>query len=209
MPSAANLRNLSATLATAGRDSSGGGADYQAIRSSYLISFASAAKDYLKGGNRTATQKAAERAEVEAFGNAADSVTGGTLDTEQLALLNAAVSQQRKSIDELWDDLKTQKDAGNKQLPAGRLELFARALDALVSQLKLNASPRRLLEFFGSDGVVSCRTCRRLQGAVHTAAWWIAHGLVPGQMGNPNYECGSWRCQHKLRDSKTGEVVTL
>lgn len=79
-----------------------------------------------------------------------------------------------------------------------RVELWARSVQAAGEAGVNMALANEMVEFGGEDGDEICPTCERLKGQRHRRKWFEEHGLVPGQPGNENFECGGYRCQHKL-----------
>lgn len=79
-----------------------------------------------------------------------------------------------------------------------RVELWGRSVQA-AGEAGINmALENEMVEFGGEDGDESCATCQSLKGQRHRRKWWEQNGLVPGQPGNENFECGGYKCQHKL-----------
>lgn len=81
---------------------------------------------------------------------------------------------------------------------SARVELWGRSVQAAGEAGVNMALANEMVEFGGDDGEESCATCMRLKGQRHRRKWWESQGLVPGQPGNENFECGGYRCQHVL-----------
>lgn len=180
---------------------------YAAIRQSFLIDLSENAQAFLDGGNRRGTVNAERRAIVESYGRVAELL--GPLAGDDLAFFNAEVQAELDYVESFWADLATQRKAGDTTLPAARIELYARSLDALYNELRARAAKNQMLEFDGDDGQESCATCQKLKGQQHRAKWWIGKGLIPAQPGNANFECKGFMCQHFLRDVVTGAPFTV
>jgi hypothetical protein len=60
-----------------------------------------------------------------------------------------------------------------------------------------SAQRNAMMEFAGDDGLESCVTCRRLKGQRHRLKDWKRKQLRP-QVDTSSFECGGWRCEHKL-----------
>ncbi len=91
-----------------------------------------------------------------------------------------------------------------------RAELYGRTMDATYSRAAMDAIPNpdtAMLTFVGIDGQESCATCQKLKGQVHPLSWWNENLLVPA-IGNTNFDCGGWKCQHYLQDVN-GDPVTI
>ena len=61
----------------------------------------------------------------------------------------------------------------------------------------MSADKNGMYEFAGDDGVESCATCRRLKGQKHRFFEWTDKRLRP-QEDTDNFECGGFRCEHRL-----------
>lgn len=184
------------------------GGQYAAIRASFLISLSSAAADYLDGGDIRETKYGALRAMVESYGATADLASGGSLSPKDLAFFNVEVSAERDYIESLFGDLKVQREKGDKTLPAARLELYARSLDALYFELgaRVTAGPGG-----GGPQVVMgtwqlgetenhCQgvgSCSWLDGQKHRLAWYLLKNYIPGKPGAAQV-CGGWACGCRL-----------
>lgn len=90
------------------------------------------------------------------------------------------------------------KDPTKQDGISARIELWGRTVLAAGTSATNAALANEMAEFAGEDGDESCATCIRLKGTRHRRRWWEEHGLVPGQPGNTNFECGGYRCQHVL-----------
>jgi len=206
--------------------------DYAPIRYVYTATISGLINDYLYSDNVKVTtyQNAFKRAIQEAFYPAFEQGLedgGGEVPAQgdDLAWVNAKAEAERGFSDMLWQQLKELKaeqraedEAAKKEnrqaenLFAGvgdaRAAGYARTLDAVYSEGKIRGAKNQMLTFGGSDGEESCDTCQKLKGARHRASWWKNHGLIPGQPGNSQYECGGFRCQHVLFSDK-GEIFTV
>ncbi len=203
--------------------------DYASIRGDYYNSLFEAFSGYLSGNVGSSTgQNEAKTATATAFldafetGWTANQGEGATYDPDPedsdwlanrqeqefafLAGLFATMEAMRKDTEEpITDDEIT-------QFATDRANGYCATLDAVYAEGKLRSRKNVMLEFTGKNGSpdYACQknngTCVRLMGQWHRAKWWIGHGLVP-YMGNPNYTCGGWECEHFLQD-KSGNRWT-
>jgi hypothetical protein len=134
---------------------------------------------------------------------------------DDLAWINAKADAERGFVDELFQRLKELKKLAAEEgrgvlegVAEARSEGYARTLDGVYSEGKIRGAKNQMLTFGGSDGFESCRTCQRLKGQRHRASWWKSKGLIPGQPGNDNYDCGGYQCQHILFNDK-GEIFNV
>jgi len=81
----------------------------------------------------------------------------------------------------------------------GRVDLWVAAMRDLGNMGILSAQKNAMYRFDGEDGADTCPTCQSLKGKEHRAKWWAANGLIPS-VGNANFKCGCWKCQHYLVD---------
>jgi len=183
--------------------------DYTAIRADYRETVYGAVLEYLiSGASSTAFRNEIKRAVVDRFPDAfyAGYRAGSEdVDADDDAWLTAKINSELGYIDLLFQALKTVKD---EQLPPRELvaeaerraDGYAGTLDGLFAEGRLRGEGRKMLTLTGDDGEESCRDCQRLKGQRHRASWWASHGLIPGQPGNPNYQCHGYRCEHFLVD---------
>jgi hypothetical protein len=90
---------------------------------------------------------------------------------------------------------------------ADRVALWVESLEQLGNMGRAAALGNPMLEMVGDDGEESCQDCQEHKGKRMRLKTWQARGLVPGVIGNKNYECGGFRCQHYLADSKGNRVL--
>jgi hypothetical protein len=124
-----------------------------------------------------------------------------------LEWINAKAEAEWGFADSLFSALKELKALAKEEgeqvldgVPDQRADGYARTLDGIYSEGKTRGAANKMLTFGGEDGAESCKTCQKLKGKRHRASWWIKKGLMPGQPGNGNYECGGYQCQHYLFD---------
>jgi hypothetical protein len=60
-----------------------------------------------------------------------------------------------------------------------------------------SAQQNAMMEFTGDDGEESCVTCKRLKGQRHRLKDWKRKQMIP-QVHTASYQCGGWKCKHKL-----------
>jgi hypothetical protein len=193
--------------------------DYAPLRSAYMMEIAGAMTEYLLTDKARVTKYLADfrRAISETFypvfelglvdGGGAAPAEGDDLDW-----INAKVAAEQGFAAALFQQLKELKAEGPDAWagePERRAENYAKTLDGVYSEGKMRGGRDRMLIFDGEDGEESCRQCQRWKGKTHRASFWIKRGLVPGQPGNPAFDCHGYNCNHRLYDAKTGEIWTI
>lgn len=78
-----------------------------------------------------------------------------------------------------------------------RAQLWQKTLDPFYYAGVESADKNGMYTFDGEDGDESCKDCVRLKGTSHRMSWWVKNEMRPVVDGH-NFECGGWRCQHKL-----------
>lgn len=176
-------------------------ASVQSIASRFRSDLRALIRGYCSAGNETLQsdiESAVERAMLSAYfagltegGIPKDEISGEDVNrakelvAEQLGFAPGFVQAVQDGCDD--------KDA-----LYARADLWVQSV-AAAGTLGLNAAKaNEMVEFGGEDGEEICNTCRTLKGMRHRRKWFTAKGLVPGQPGNKNFECGGYKCQHKL-----------
>lgn len=196
--------------------------EYAGIRNEYRSMVWGLVQEYLytDGARPDRFRNAFKRTIQEAFYPAFEMglKDGGGVDRAEgadLEWINAKADAERGYVDLLFQKLKELKSLAKEEglsVLEGeanrRADGYARTLDAVYSEGKARGAGNKMLTFGGEDGEESCNTCQRLKGQRHRASWWIKRGLIPGQPGNSNYDCGGYQCQHYLFDDK-GNVFNV
>jgi hypothetical protein len=89
-----------------------------------------------------------------------------------------------------------------------KAETYTKTVDGVYSEGKIRAGKDVALTFVGDDGAESCPTCQKWKDKRHRKSFWLKRGLIPGQPGNPNFECRGYNCQHYLIDDN-GNAYTF
>lgn len=195
--------------------------DLAGIQARYHDAVTEALTTYFEGGTVTGPRNAFRIAMTEAFYDAfylgwQDGGQQPPIDAEALDWLNARITQEGGFIDGLFaqvKELRNETDFDFFAYVTERADGYTRTVTSVYNQALLYARKNQMLTFDGEDGDENhiCQsingTCVQLKGKRHRASWWIAHDLIP-YPGNPNYDCGAWRCRHYLRDD-SGARVTL
>lgn len=184
-------------------------AEYSVIRQAYAADVEQILFDYLSSNKKvTGFKNRMKRAILDSFYPAfemglADGGAEPPAQGDDLDWINARVAEEFGHLDSLFVNARELRGEGVDEWqgwPAERAEGYARSLDAVYKEGKMRGAKNKMLTFGGSDGKESCRTCQKLKDKRHRASWWVKRGLVPGQPGNGNYECGGWQCEHYLYD---------
>lgn len=194
---------------------------YRDIRREYerAIKAALAEFFYVPGTTITRPRKEMTKAMATAFVDAYEQgfLDGGgvmPMSQEASSWLGAKQEAEMGWIRLLFETLKTIHIEGDQQTMQDtifhRSTGYLATLDGVYNEGRLRGLGRgnKMLTFGGLDGMESCADCRRLKGKRHRARWWIEHGLIPGEPGNPNFECHGYRCQHFLFDDQ-GNIATI
>lgn len=128
--------------------------------------------------------------------------------------VNQQVEVQFVFINDVFAKLKELRKSGTQDEQAayieGRADGYTASIQGIYDYARVTAAADILLTFDGPDGSADaiCQktggTCVKLKGQTHKASWWIEQGLIPYK-GNPNFDCGAWKCRHQLFD-KDGNV---
>ena len=198
--------------------------DYSSVRQEYQLSFAGIITEYLYADRATRSVYAdkLKRIVVNYFsyafeagwedggGNAAD------IPAKDLSWLLDKKNAEYGFIDLLMYSLKEVR-ANLEDIPVGewpdiidqRTEGYLKTLDGIYSEGKVRGAKSDIsLTFVGPDGQENCPTCAKWKNKRHRKSFWLKRGLVPGQPGNPNFECRGYNCAHYLADDQ-GERYTL
>ena len=198
--------------------------NYGAINQEYQISFAAIITEYLYADRATRSVYAEKlkRLVVDYFSMAFEAGwadAGGDPDdipAKDLSWLLDKKHAEYANIDLMMYSLKEVR-ANLKDIPEGewpaiidqRTSGYTKTLDGIYSEGKLRGSKSDIsLTFVGSDGRENCITCAKWKGKRHRISFWLKRGLIPGQPGNPNFECHGYNCYHYLADDK-GKRYTL
>lgn len=208
----ARARNVGAVKASS---------DMDGYRAQYHDTITEALTTYFEGGSVTGPRNRFRVAATETFYDVfylgwADGGQEPPIDEDALAWLDGRINQEYGFIDQLFaqiKELRKDKEFDFFAFVTAKADGYTRTLDIVYNQALLYAKQNQMLTFDGEDGDPDhiCQsingTCVRLKGQRHRASWWIARDLMP-YPGNPNYDCGAWRCRHFLRDD-AGNRVTL
>jgi len=194
-------------------------ADYGSVRQEYQLSFAGLITEYLYADRATRSVYAErlKRLVVNYFsyafeagwedggGDAADipakdlswlldkkNAEYGHIDLLMYSLKEVR-SDIKKSDDDIpvgeWPDIIDQRTTG-----------YVNTLDGIYSEGKIRGGEDISLIFVGPDGRENCPTCAKWKNKRHRKSFWLKRGLIPGQPGNPNFQCRGYLCQHYLVD---------
>ncbi len=184
-------------------------ADVSAIAEQYRTAFAAALTAFLlKKASKDDTKQALKTAVMTFFMAAflsGHKQASGTeeLNAEDQAWIDVRMGTEVGFTIALVDSLAT-LDTSNmsegdvRSLAAAKAAAYTATLIAVFNQGLLRGDRNVSLTMTGADGKESCRTCQRLKGRRQPARWWIKNHLVPGEPGNPNYECRGYYCLHFL-----------
>lgn len=195
--------------------------DFAGINKTYHDAITESLTAYFEGGNVTGPRNKFRVSATEAFYDAfylgwADGGGELPIDEDPLAWLAARINQEYGWIDALFvaiKELRKDEEFDFFSFVTAKADGFTGTLAAIYNQALLYAKKNQMLTFDGEDGDENhvCQsingTCVQLKGKRHKASWWISHNLMP-YPGNPNYDCGAWRCRHYLRDD-AGNRVTV
>jgi hypothetical protein len=194
--------------------------DYFGIRQEYYAALQKAVADYMAAGDKAqvTTYQNEFRQKVAEIIPAAFEIGykdgGGELPLEEddETWINSRQNLEIANAMQTWQRLKELKKSEDipeiENASFDTANNYALTLDGIYNEGKVRGAGNAMLTMDGTDGKKTCGTCQKLKGVRHRAKWWVSHGLIPGQLGNTNYDCGGWRCQHYLKDDQE-RLVTL
>lgn len=189
--------------------------DLTAVAATYHDRITSALITYFEGGGSvTGPRNQFRQAAVEALGDGFDlgyRDGDGALpyDRDVLDWLNARIEQELGFIGTVFEQakvLRKEEDADWLSWVSERADGYTRAVYEMYSVGQMFAKPRQLLTWVYGD-TEHCSTCNSLNGQRHRAQWYLSRNYIPRKPG-ASLECGGYRCQCSLKDSK-GNTVTL
>lgn len=145
---------------------------------------------------RALVKQAIEDAYFEGMAEAgipADELT----EDDALSVIELNAKQQDFILSFTSDMRSARGDKDAEQAILDRVELWAQSVNAAGQAAINSAKENEMVEFGGDDGEESCETCSRLKGQRHRRKWFVSKGLVP-EIGNENFICKGFRCQHTL-----------
>jgi hypothetical protein len=172
--------------------------------------------DVLRGGDAVDFRRAHKALlrsvapEAYAEGLREGGVSQDEMDDDDHAAVRAWLDTQLAHVNDFaaWlasGDPRNSEDK-RRQL-AERVALWVQALEQLGNQGRAASLGNPMLTMVGDDGEESCQDCQEHKGQRMRMKTWQKRGLVPGVIGNSNYECGGWRCQHYLADKDGNRVL--
>jgi hypothetical protein len=195
--------------------------DYFGIRQAYYETIRQAVADYMAADEKAAVttyRNTVSRAVAEQVPTAFETgfTDGGgelPLEPDDESWINTRQNTELAFVDQTFQRLKDLKKSDDPQaIDAAQYDTadkYALTLDGIFNEGKVRAMGNQMLTMDGIDGKKNpCGTCQNLKGQRHRAKWWVDHGLIPGQPGNTNYDCGGWKCQHYLKDDQE-RLITL
>jgi len=183
---------------------------YNGVRESYRIQIAGLIIEYLFAdrSNRTFYSGQMKLLVTEFFqtGFEVGYLDAGSkisdITSEDRSWLTARINAELGYIDMLFLALKDVRDNIDPEeypdIVDQKAELWTQTLDGVYNEGKIRAGKDVSLSFVGNDGAESCKTCMKWKGKRHRKSFWLKRGLIPGQPGNHNFECGGWNCEHYL-----------
>lgn len=182
--------------------------DIHALAAQYRVAFAGAVAAFLISHHNGQTLRDELRNTIHtflilAFLTGYRKAGGGEPDTEDQLWIDARMATEigfsAAFVASLMDlDTEGKSEAELRALAAAKVAGYVATLYAVYNMGLLRGARNVMLTFTGVDGMESCRTCQRLKGQRHLAKWWIERRLVPGEPGNPNFECKGYLCRHYL-----------
>jgi hypothetical protein len=131
-------------------------------------------------------------------------------DDDDRAAVAAWVDEQVGHVNDFaaWLAGGEPRNSEDKRRQLGeRVDLWVESMQQLGNLGRASAKENQMLTMVGDDGEESCEDCQEHKGRRMRMKTWVSKGLVPGVIGNKNYECGGFRCQHYLADDKGSRVL--
>jgi hypothetical protein len=191
-------------------------ASMDSINKKYHDAITGSLVDYFEGGGSvTAPRSRFQRAMVEAFGAAFDAgyIDGGgelPFDGEALQWFNARVDEEAGHIDSVFQDakdLRKDKEFDYFTWAIARADMYTSALAAIYNAAVMFADARLMLTWNLGNTEKHCKTCSKLDGQRHKAAWYLSRNYIPRKPGAA-MDCSGYNCDCSLTNDK-GEEVTI
>ena len=131
------------------------------------------------------------------------------VDSESVKWLASKQNAEIGHVHSAFDSLREFKNDGDTGVAQEYADRYTDTLDGIFMEGKLRGDTKIMLIFSGTPGEKSCKTCIKWDGKRHSAEFWVKRGLIPGQPGNPNFECGGYRCQHGFIDDDGNQYEFL
>lgn len=189
--------------------------DYVTSRAAYNDAVYTLVRDYLDSSDRSTTYKTAmKRNVVEAYQSAVENgyIDGGSelpLEDDVDEFLTDSTNTEIGYVDDLFDSLKTLRDAGEVDPDAQaqtHADNYTHSLDGVYNKAVMYGAGNKMLTFSGADGEKPCETCLWLQGQRHKAKWWLDNDYVPPSGSGLLCSAGG-HCQHQLVDDEGNQVT--
>jgi hypothetical protein len=191
--------------------------NYATIKDTFQNEIRLACFNYMKGtDNKRSAKATCKRAIKTGFMDAFESgyidasgEGGYDADPQDTEFLASKIAENQGYIDGVFVTMDELLASASVEEPfteedmsgfsVDRADGYGRTLDGIYAQGMLRGRKNIMLTLDGPDGNESCKTCQRYKGQRHRAKWWVSRDLIPTP-GNENYECGCYRCEHRLYD---------
>ena len=125
------------------------------------------------------------------------------LDAESIQWLQGRVDAEVGFARSMFANLvtiKREKDfTGGVRIAEQKSRSYTNTLDGIHLEGLMRGQANKMLTFSGTDGKDSCKDCKKWKEKRHSAKFWSARGIVPGQVG-ADLECGGHQCKHYFTD---------
>lgn len=167
--------------------------------------------------HRAYIKRDAEPAFIE--GLAEGGVDEPDLTDEDKAVITDWITEQRGFVDGLWDAVEKLADDYERALIDKetyntrrrglyeRIGLWGGTLRELAGQGKASALANMMVTWRMGETEKHCKVCNRLDGKRARLKWFTSRGYIPQENNSTTLECGGWRCQCTLQDSKGGIIL--
>lgn len=185
-----------------------------AINREYHDAITSALTSYFEGGGIATPRREFRQACLQAFGDAFDlgyTDNGGELpiDSESDNWFQARLQQEIDQIDVLFDEakqLRKQTDFDYFAWVTARADGYTSTLGEIYNAGAMWADKKQMLTWRLGETEKHCKTCLKLDGGSHRAAWYLSRDYIPRKPGAA-MDCQGYNCDCRLEDTEGNEVT--
>jgi len=188
--------------------------DLAAINAKYHDAITQSLINYFENARGKKNQKAFKNAMIDAFTSAfglgwADGGQPLPFSAEAVEWLSAKVAEEVVHIDGLFvnaKELRKEKDFDYFAWITERADGYTQTLQAIYNAGRMFALKNKMLAWSLGATEKHCKTCAKLDGQRHRAAWYVSRNYIP-RMPGASMECGGYKCDCHLSDDEGNEIT--
>lgn len=130
-------------------------------------------------------------------------------ESDQNAIAEWVASQSSYVNDFAKAVVEAAKDASKSAAIRQRVDSWVDAVSTIGNMGKMSAQKNMMVTWrlnAHHQTTEHCKTCPKLDGSRHRMKWFTDKRLIPREPGNPNLECGGWKCGCGLVND-SGELI--